>query len=101
LIRLLADSNLREKMSQEGREKAAQFSWKNVSQRVLDFYERSENRRRAKLRLKRMRHNRRITRPYGLGWLLRRRYPTVSPQIPPAYPQEEKGSRFKIGGIKD
>jgi phosphatidyl-myo-inositol alpha-mannosyltransferase len=101
LIRLLADSNLREKMSQEGREKAAQFSWKNVSQRVLDFYERSENRRRAKLRLKRMRSNRRITRSYGLGWLLRRRYPTVSPKIPPAYPQEEKGSRFKIGGIKD
>jgi phosphatidylinositol alpha-mannosyltransferase len=101
LIRLLADSNLREKMSQEGREKAAQFSWKNVSQRVLDFYERSENRRRAKLRLKRMRSNRRITRPYGLGWLLRRRYPTVSPTIPPAYPQEEKGSRFKTGGIKD
>ncbi len=75
LIRLLADSNMRGKMGQEGRQKAAQFSWKNVAQRVLDFYDRSENRRRAKLRLKRMRHNRRmLARPYGLGWLLRRRY---------------------------
>lgn len=75
LLRLLADPDLRSAMGREGRQKAGQFSWKNVSQRVLDFYERSENRRRAKLRLKRMRHNRRmLARTYGLGWLLKRRY---------------------------
>jgi len=81
LIRLLADANLRAGMGREGRLKAGQFSWKNVSQRVLDFYERSENRRRAKLRLKRMRHNRRmLSRTYGLGWLLRRRYQAGQPE---------------------
>ena len=82
LIRLLADAHLRAEMGRQGRLKAGQFSWKNVSQRVLDFYDRSENRRRAKLRLKRMRHNRRmLTRGYyGLGWLLRRRYQAERPE---------------------
>jgi phosphatidyl-myo-inositol alpha-mannosyltransferase len=73
LIRMLADSDLREKMAAEGLEKASQYSWRKVSQHVLDFYARSENRRRAKLRLKRMRRNRRSARTYGLGWLLGRR----------------------------
>ncbi len=73
LIHLLADAELRQKMGQAGREKAAQYSWQKVSQRVLEFYGRSENRRRAKLRLKRMRRNRSRRRTYGLGWLLRRR----------------------------
>lgn len=91
LIRLLADSELRDKMSQEGREKAAQFSWKNVCQRVLDFYERSENRRRAKVRLKRMRSNRRLPRTYGLGWLLRRRYQPGSPEVPPGVSKSRRG----------
>jgi phosphatidylinositol alpha-mannosyltransferase len=101
LIRLLADSNLRDKMSQEGREKAAQFSWKNVSQRVLDFYERSENRRRAKLRLKRMRTKRRMARTYGFGWLLRRRYHPGPAEVPPSYSKEDKGNWFKIRDFKD
>lgn len=74
LIRVLADSELRHQMSAEGQRKAPQYSWKKVAQRVLEFYERSENRRRARLRLKRMRRNRRDSRTYGLGWLLRRRY---------------------------
>ena len=72
LIRVLADVELRTKMSEAGRQKAMQYSWKKVCQRILEFYERSENRRRAKLRLKRMRRNRRNQRTYGLGWLLRR-----------------------------
>lgn len=82
LIRLLSDAGLREKMGREGRDKAAQFSWKNVSQRVLEFYDRSENRRRAKVRLKRMRKNRRTPRTYGFGWLLRQ-YKPDSPEVPP------------------
>ncbi|HEX2909614.1 MAG TPA: glycosyltransferase family 4 protein [Chloroflexia bacterium] len=73
LIRLLADADLRTKMGQAGRAKVGEYSWKKVAQRVLEFYARSENRRLAKLRLKRMRLNRR-TRTYGLGWLRKRRY---------------------------
>ncbi len=91
LIRLLSDSNLRDKMSQEGREKAAQFSWKNISQRVLEFYERSENRRRAKVRLKRMRSKHRMPRTYGFGWLLRRRYRPGSPEVPPGVSKTRQG----------
>ncbi len=72
LIQLLQDAPLRAKMGQEGRVKAAEYSWQKVSQRVLEFYGRSENRRRAKLRLKQMRRNRTRRRVYGLGWLLRR-----------------------------
>ncbi len=72
LIQVLSDGELRRDMSLAGRSKALQYSWKKVSQRVLEFYERSENRRRAKLRLKRIRRTRRKGRTYGLGWLLRR-----------------------------
>ncbi len=75
LIQLLSDQALRANLGEAGRQKARQYSWKKVSQRVLDFYERSENRQRAKVRLKRMRRNRRNQRTYGLGWLIgRRRY---------------------------
>jgi phosphatidylinositol alpha-mannosyltransferase len=75
LIHVLADAGMRKKMAEAGKEKAAQYSWQKVSQRVLDFYGRAENRRRARLRLKQMRRNRalRRRRTYGLGWLLGRR----------------------------
>ncbi|MEI6045840.1 MAG: glycosyltransferase family 4 protein, partial [Chloroflexota bacterium] len=75
LIHLLADAELRAQMGEAGKKKATEYSWHKVSQRVLDFYGRAENRRRAKLRLKQMRRNRRLSRrrTYGLGWLLRRR----------------------------
>jgi len=73
LIHLLADATRREAMGRAGQQKAAEYSWQKVSQRVLEFYGRSENRRRAKLRLKQMRRNRAHRRTYGLGWLLRRR----------------------------
>lgn len=74
LIRILADSQLRQTMSIAGREKATQYSWKLVSQRVLEFYERSENRRQAKVRLlqSRIRKRRSSYSYYGLGWLVRR-----------------------------
>ncbi len=74
LIRVLADSELRARLGADGQQKALQYSWKKVSQRVLEVYERSEGRRRARVRLKRMRLNRRNHRTYGLGWLLKRRY---------------------------
>lgn len=73
LIQLLVDPALQQAMGEAGKEKAAEYSWQKVSQRVLEFYGRSENRRRAKLRLKQMRRNRARRRTYGLGWLLRRR----------------------------
>ncbi len=72
LIHVLADENLRQRMGAAGREKAAEYSWQKVSLKVLEFYERAENRRRAKLRLKQMRRARGRRRTYGLGWLLRR-----------------------------
>ena len=96
LIRVLADADLRQKMAAEGQEKAALYSWRKVSQRVLDYYARSENRRRARLRLKQMRRNRRSARTYGLGWLLGRRYAgrtRVGSQLESKAPP---GTRFSI-----
>ncbi len=45
LVRLLADADLRAKMGEAGRQRAAQFSWDKVAERVLDFYDRTENAR--------------------------------------------------------
>ena len=93
LIRVLSDSDLRARMSAAGRQKAPQYSWKLVSQKVLDFYDRSQTRRQAKLRLKRMRRNRRNQRSYGLNWLLGRRY-NDSPREVTASPYA-KSRRFR------
>ncbi|NWJ48302.1 MAG: glycosyltransferase family 4 protein [Chloroflexi bacterium] len=85
LVHLLADSDLRSRMGDAGRARALEYTWEKVAQRVLTFYERSENRRRARIRLKRIR--RATRRYYGFGWLLKRgsrpssSYPTDS--IPP------------------
>jgi phosphatidylinositol alpha-mannosyltransferase len=70
LLHLLADADLRRKMGEAGKERAAEYSWEKVAKRVLEFYERSGSRRLAKLRLKRMRSTNR--RYYGFGWLLKR-----------------------------
>ncbi len=70
LIHVLADASLRQRMSEASRKKAAEYSWEKVARRVLNYYERSMIRRRARLRLKRIRSTHR--RYYGLGWLLRR-----------------------------
>ncbi len=100
LIRVLADNELRGKMSAEGKAKAAQYSWRKVSQRVLEFYERSENRRRAKLRLKQMRRNRRSTRTYGLGWLLKRRYGNGPTTVGSRIQGKPQSARFRIRRLK-
>ena len=71
LVHLLSDAELRRKMGEAASLKADEYNWPKVSKRVLEFYERADNRRRARIRLKRMRHNRR--RNYGMGWLLGRR----------------------------
>ncbi len=42
LVRLLADTELRAKMGEAGRRRAAEFSWDKVARRVLDFYARVE-----------------------------------------------------------
>jgi phosphatidylinositol alpha-mannosyltransferase len=70
LVRMLADADLRRRMGEAGKERAAEYSWGKVAQKVLDFYHRSEGRRRARVRLKRIRSANR--RYYGLGWLIRR-----------------------------
>lgn len=73
LVHLLSDADLRQKMGQAAHQKADEYNWQKVSKCVLEFYERSENRRRARLRLKRMRRNRGRRSYYGFGWILGRR----------------------------
>lgn len=99
LIRLLADQNLRQQMSEAGRAKAPQYSWKSVAQKVLEIYERGESRRRARLRLARMRRTRRANRNYyGLGWLLRRTPDEVEivEEVVETNPTYEKNRRFPL-----
>ncbi len=69
LMRLISDARLREQMGESGRAKAAEYNWDRVAQRVLAYYDKSANRRRARQRLKRMRSRNR--RSYGFGWLLK------------------------------
>jgi phosphatidyl-myo-inositol alpha-mannosyltransferase len=40
LVHLLADDALREQMGERGRQRAVEFSWERVSQRILSYYER-------------------------------------------------------------
>lgn len=72
LVRLLSDVDLRQRMGASASLKANEYNWEKVSKRVLGFYDRSANRRRAKLRLKQIRRNR-SHRFYGLNWILNRR----------------------------
>ncbi len=98
LIRVLADADLRQKLGEAGREKAMLYSWRKVSQRILDFYARSENRRLARVRLRQMRRKRRSSRTYGLGWLLRRRYGAVPRTRLEG--ESSTGTRFRLRRVK-
>jgi phosphatidylinositol alpha-mannosyltransferase len=71
LVHLLSDVELRQRMSEAAIQKADEYNWPKVSKRVLEFYERAENRRKARVRLKRIRSSR-GRRIYGLNWFLRR-----------------------------
>ena len=51
IIRLLKDSELRQRMGERGRAKAPSYSWDKIAQRVLDYYQ--ELLERKKLRLRR------------------------------------------------
>jgi len=47
LVHLLADDALRERMGELGRQRAEEFSWERVSQRILSYYERLIHERRV------------------------------------------------------
>jgi glycosyltransferase involved in cell wall biosynthesis len=40
LLELLRDPNLRGAMGERGRQRAPEYSWERISQRVLSYYER-------------------------------------------------------------
>jgi phosphatidylinositol alpha-mannosyltransferase len=40
LLQLLRDPDLRQEMGERGRQRAQEYSWERVSQRVLSYYER-------------------------------------------------------------
>jgi phosphatidylinositol alpha-mannosyltransferase len=72
LIHLLADAELRQRLSMEGRRTALRYSWPRVAGEVLDYYEETIHRRKllAALRRPRFRRVRRVAS--GMASLLNR-----------------------------